>query len=260
MARYRMFVDESGTAAPCKRLIGQDPYLALSGVIFNLDYHTSVVRPNLEALKRSHFSYDPDDPPILHREDILKRQGCFSCLSDPARDSSFCDDLLEFLRAHTFWLVTVVLDKHALHQAHGTRAWEPYWFCLSALLSRFMMFLGVGSTGDVLAEGRGPSEDRELRDAYARFYQRGDHFIKPAEAKAKLTTGELKVKTKDANIAGLQIADMIVTESKREIVAARTGARGPSRFGARLCATIQPKYRTAKGIIRGAGQIWLPEK
>jgi len=72
--------------------------------------------------------------------------------------------------------------------------------------------------GDVMVESRGGKEDIKLKDSYNRLYRLGTDYISAAGFKLRLTSTELKVKPKAANVAGLQIADLVAYPSRREIL------------------------------------------
>ena len=81
--RYRLYLDESGDhvfreiSSPAHR------YLCLLGCWFSnpdyTDFHTV-----LEALKTRHLPHHPDDPVVLHREDMINARKAFKNLRDPA--------------------------------------------------------------------------------------------------------------------------------------------------------------------------------
>ncbi len=68
MARYRLYLDESGDHAVrgVRPSDGDKRHLVLFGCALNLDYCHSAFLPALEAFKQSHFGNDLDDPVILH--------------------------------------------------------------------------------------------------------------------------------------------------------------------------------------------------
>jgi hypothetical protein len=76
-----------------------------------------------------------------------------------------------------------------------------------------------------------------------------------------MTSSELKIKPKSADIAGLQLADLIAHPSRREILLANNLiADDRDTFGNQMCAILQKnKYlRSPKGKIPGYGTKLLP--
>lgn len=75
--RYRLYIDEFGDAATTAKSLAKDKYLTVVGVAIETEHYRDEFQPALERLKRTHLAYDPDDPPILHKDDIIKRNGAF---------------------------------------------------------------------------------------------------------------------------------------------------------------------------------------
>lgn len=66
----------------------------------------------------------------------------------------------------------------------------------------------------MIAEVRGTKEDNLLRSEFSRFYENGTSFVESEIIKKRLTSKKLKLKTKEARICGLEIADMLATPMK----------------------------------------------
>src|SRR5260221_10255062 len=170
---FRLYMDESGDhKAACPGGIGQR-YLGLVGLMLP-GVHAQALVDRVDQFKRSHLEYDPDDPPILHREDIIQRRGPFKVLTDPGRRQSFGDGIIELIRATPIRVVCVVVDK----QTHGLKKYRqlthPYHYCLVAMLERYCGWLAyTRSRGDVMAESRGGTEDRLLGTHYEQVYNAG---------------------------------------------------------------------------------------
>ena len=111
-----------------------------------------------------------------------------------------------------------------------------------------------------MAEGRGGKEDMRLKAEFARIYDYGTEFIKAEEIQARLTSRELKVKAKSANVAGLQLADIVAHPSYKRMLAANGGPPVADNFGRQIAAILeQSKYRrSAAGNVEGRGCKWLP--
>ena len=261
MKRYRLYVDESGDHTyyeledPAKR------YLGLTGIFIEGEYYRTTFQPEMERLKQKHFPHSPDEPVILHRADIIDRRGPFWRLRDMEKEQAFNEDFLQLIKAQDYHLITVVIDKKTHIERYGEVAYHPYHYCLAVLLERYCGFLNFyNAQGDVLAESRGGTEDRQLKEAYRFIYnagtqQRGTEFFSRG-----LTSSEIKVKPKSANIAGLQLSDLLAYPSKQEIlIEARRITDPGDNFGKQICQLIQAKYnkQVYEGRIRGYGKIFL---
>jgi len=261
MKRYRLYIDESGDHTyrdiedPAKR------YLGLIGCFIETEVYRTQFHPALEALKQTFFPHSPDEPVILHRKDVINRRGPFWRLRDPKYERRFNQALLDFLESQDYWLVTVVIDKKAHIERYGAAAYHPYHYCLAVLLERYCGFLNrFHAQGDVMAESRGGKEDQQLKAAYHRVYENGTYFREAEFFQRVLTSKEIKLKPKLANIAGLQVADLLAYPCKQEILVTERRIEDPGEvFGKEICHRIAPKYnrRYLDGRVWGYGKVFL---
>ncbi|MBI4557415.1 MAG: DUF3800 domain-containing protein [Candidatus Hydrogenedentes bacterium] len=259
--RYRLYLDESGDHV-FKHL--DEPghrYLCLLGCIFRgnvyQDFHAA-----LEKFKQQHFPHNPDEPVILHREDIVNRRKVFWRLRNAVAADRFEKDLLDLIGQTDFRIVAVVIDKK-VHQKRYPNPAHPYHLALGYLLQRYCGYLNhVNRQGDVMAESRGGKEDRLLKDSYDLVYERGVWMRKSAFFQQALSSKELKLKAKSANIAGLQLADLLVHPVRHDILIEKKQVTGRSTsFVATLLKTIESKFNRHlyDGRIWGYGKLFSPE-
>jgi hypothetical protein len=261
MRRYRLYIDESGDHTyqrieePARR------YLGLIGCLVEAEAYRTDFQPGLEELKQTHFPHSPDEPIILHRNDILNRHGPFWRLRDRENELRFNDDILQFLAQQEYLVINVVIDKKTHVERYGAAAYHPYHFCLAALLERYCGFLNFfNARGDVLAESRGGREDQQLKAAFERLYESGTLFHDAAFFQKALTSKRLKLKRKSANIAGLQVADLLAYPCKQELLVNERRIKDPGDvFGKEICRRINAKFNRHQfnGRIRGYGQVFL---
>ena len=116
-----------------------------------------------------------------------------------------------------------------------------------------MFFLGrKRSPGDVMAESRGGKEDRRLKDSFARLWERGTDWVDPQQFRDRLTSKQLKVKTKANNITGLQVADLIAHPSRQEILFENNLAPNPpAPFAQKIISILKSKYDQHHGRVFG---------
>ncbi len=258
---YRLYVDESGDHVFNKLDEPSHRYLCLLGVWFKatdyLPFHTE-----LEAFKQQHVPHNPDEPLVLHREDIVSRRGPFWRLRDPERRAAFDQDLLALLARSRFVHVAVVIDKLALRDAYQTPG-HPYHLAIGFLLQRYCGYLNhVNRVGDVMAESRGGREDGLLKDSYAWVFERGAWMVRAETFQRALTSRQLKLKPKAANVAGLQLADLLVKPIKNMILAERGhGPAQPSAFEEELLRVVRPKlnHHLYDGRVEGYGTVFYPK-
>jgi hypothetical protein len=115
--------------------------------------------------------------------------------------------------------------------------------------------------GDVLAESRGGREDRLLKDSYSRVYERGAWQRRSDFFQQSLTSGQLKLKPKSANIAGLQLADLLGNPVRRSMLVEKGLLNEPlGQFAQRLCGLLEGKFNRHlyDGRVWGYGKVLFP--
>lgn len=259
--RYRLYIDESGDHMFKKLAQPSHRFLCLIGCLLRgREYRR--FHDQLEKFKQKHIPHSPDQPVILHRADIMNRRGCFWRLRDLRKARAFDDDLLTLVKETDFRIVAIVIDKLVLKQKYPAPA-HPYHLALGYMLQRYCGLLNhINRRGDVLAESRGGREDRLLKDSYSRVLERGVWMTRPEFFQRALTSRELKLKPKSANIAGLQLSDMIGHPVRQSIVIEKGMLPGPlGPFAARLIPQIQDKFNRHlyDGRVWGYGKLLTPE-
>jgi len=242
--KCRLYVDETGNSDIGSSDNPNHRFLSLTGVIVSLDHVKDVLHPDMEALKQRHFGAHPDEPIVLHRKELMNAKYPFQVLADQKRRSSFDDDLIDCLERWEYTVNTVCLDKKKHKDNYSTWRYDPYHYCLAVLLERYNFWLNRrGLVGDVMAESRGGKEDRRLKDSFARLWQQGTEYVPPDQFQKSLTSKQLKVKPKAANITGLQLADMIAHPSRADILNEQGLLGRPlAAFSKKIIAILAHKY------------------
>lgn len=218
MPKYRIYIDEVGNADLKSSKDPNHRYLNLTGVIFDLEYVKSHLFQEVEALKAKYFDYHPDDPIILHRKEIINKKHPFKNLLAPEIEDAFNQDILKHFKEWEYTVISVLIDKWEHSQRYTTWRYDPYHYCLEILMERFYRFLiDRGSVGDVMVESRGGKEDKRLKKSFHRIYEEGTNYIDAGDLQRVLTSSQLKVKPKTANITGLQVADLLAYPARRHI-------------------------------------------
>lgn len=261
--RYRLYLDESGDHVFRETVETAHRYLCLLGCWFrNPDY--TKFHEELENFKTRHLPHHPDDPVILHREDMINARKAFKILRDDYKRERFDTDLLQIMRTADFRMVAVVIDKHELRRSYGEAASHPYHLGLGFLLQRFAGFLNhINRVGDVMGESRGGKEDRLLKESYTRVYERGVWMTKGHAFQSALTSRELKLKPKTANIAGLQLADLLGHPVKHWVLRHFGHIEGRhTPFAQRLMQVAETKLNRHlyDGRVEGYGMVLFPKR
>ncbi|MCY3544381.1 MAG: DUF3800 domain-containing protein [Chloroflexi bacterium] len=250
--KYRIYIDETGNSSIKSARSANERFLSLTGIIISLPHVQATMHPQMEELKVRHFGSHPDDPVILHRKDILKKKRRFDTLRNLSAEDAFNQDLLAHLRDWEYSVITVCIDKKAHLETHETSQMDPYHYCLAVLLERFYHWLNrKGVRGDVMAEARGGKEDMRLKEEFRRLWENGTQYIEQGMFQSLLTSRELKVRSKSANIAGLQLADLIAHPSRSEILQEQgLLGRELSAFALQIVEILMDKYdRNGKEFI-----------
>ena len=253
MTQYRMYIDETGTSDLKHTDAPNHRFLGLTGVIVDLDHIRETVHPEMEALKVRYFDSHPDEPVILHRKEMVNRRSSFGSLRDDEIRRAFDQDLLRHLREWEYSVITVCLDKKKHMETYGGWNNDPYHYCMAILLELFNSWLRRrNAKGDVMAESRGGKEDRRLKKEFRNLWTFGTDRVNPEQFQASLTSRELKIKSKTANISGLQLADLIANPSRSQILAERgLLGRQLGEFAERIISVLETKYDRDEIGMRG---------
>lgn len=253
MMKFRLYIDEVGNLDLKNSDNLNHRFLSLTGVIVDIVHVQERMHPDMEALKDRYFGSHPDDPVILHRKEIVNRRYPFQALNDPAIESAFNKDLLDLFRAWEYRVITVCLDKKRHSETYLTWRYDPYHYCLAILLERFNFWLNrQNSQGDLMAESRGGKEDMRLKKSFHWLWDKGTDFLEPARFQKSLTSRELKVRPKTANIAGLQLADLIAQPSRCEILDEQGLLGRPlAPFSRQIIEILKDKYDQERGKMYG---------
>ena len=257
--RYRLYFDETGTGdLRAHKKDSNQRYLSLTGIVFRQDVHDTTFTRRVDAFKRRIFG---TEDVILHRREIMDRDGVFEILEDSSARADFdaqFADLVRSLRGPAF---TVSIDKKAHSEKYMAWQFDPYHYVLTCLVERYIFWLKrYGYVGDVVGEARSPWHDGRLRRAYRRLYDRGGAYLSPADTKARLISRELQLEVKSANVAALQVADLLAHPAHRTFKFMQENIPIPDDYGASLVRILEGVYdrhpRTT--LIRGCGRKWLP--
>jgi len=259
--RYRLYFDETGNGH--LHSAKKDPlqrYLSLTGLVMRQDVHDDDVTKRLTALKINVFG-EANKSIVLHRREIMSREGAFAVLQDVAIRAKFDARFAALVESLPCPVFTVSIDKQAHLERYKVWQFNPYHYVMTCLLERFVLWLNRKRyVGDVLGEARNPTHDAQLRRAF-RFFHKNGTFVRTDVIQKCLISKELRLQPKTANIAGLQIADLLAHPAHRTYKFIKLGLEIPKDYGASLITILEntlydrhPKTRE----IEGCGRKWLP--
>jgi hypothetical protein len=256
----RLYLDEVGnddTKSASER------FLSLTGIITKIHSHDSKITPEIEALKARLFGHSPPDKVIiLHRREIVRREPPFECLWDKEKNKEWEQAILKLIGGLPYIAITVMIDKQEHAQKYLVWQFNPYHYCMRALVERYVLWLNSkGLTGDVVAEPRFKKQDKKLKRAFSYIYDHGTEHIPAFRMQKCLTSREIKFEAKGANICGLQLVEMIAHPSHQSIKSEFTGEAMTARFGLNVVEVLlRSRYRRhpKTGVIEGWGRKRLP--
>ena len=225
----------------------QYPLFVLGGVIVDVAYAKGEMSERLNAFKRELLG---SDQLILHTADIVRNRNGFERLANPAFRAHFYDELNLLLASLQYQIVACAIRKEAYLERYGLAAIDPYHLGLEVLVERFCYEVGkqVGA-GVIVAERRDRFLDRQLRLAWLTLKSGGTRFVQ-AEQVASRMKG-MALRGKEDGIAGLQVADLVVTPIGRSLL----GKPSLVDYG-----IIQSKFRcNGRGEYDGMGLVVLPK-
>jgi hypothetical protein len=263
MDHYRIFVDESGNDDMDPKNISFERYLTLVGLIIKYPEDYKELHIGMEKIKNGVFDPSSDLPVIFHRKDILKKKGAFSILFEDNAHQNFDDQIIELITRTPFLLIGVTIDKLEHKNRYHGWSYEPYYYCLKVLLERYVLFLkSRNSMGDVFIESRNPDKDKCIKGHFQNFYWNGTENVDKIHFQSRLTSSEINIREKKANINGLQLADLLAHPVQYDILFEYGKvATQEAIFGRRICEILRRgKYRRQwlTGELKGYGMKLLP--
>lgn len=241
-----LFLDESGDHNLA--VVDPDyPMFVLGGVIMDQVYAEGPLEEAFRRFKRRMFGREDI---ILHTADITRNRKGFERLKDAEFRDRFYEEMNALLRSLEFQVVACVVRKDVHLARYGVAALDPYMLSLDILVERFCMEVGnVAGGGVIVAERRGDTLDRQLEIAWLNLKVQGTRFLQARDMTHRVTA--LNLRAKSENIAGLQLADLVVTPIGRMVMgkAIKEDYR-----------VVEEKFRrNPDGRIDGYGLVVLPK-
>jgi hypothetical protein len=241
---YSIYIDEAGDPSiPISPIVPESQrYLGLTGVIIERGKPEEALRHDLAVLKVRHLGVEHGTGAVLHRKDILNAKGPFTSLQNPEVRHAFDEDLKRTIKSAPITIISVVLDKWS-HAKKYINPWDAYHWCLCQLVEQYAWWLRIRKvTGDVFAESRGGVEDTGLKEAFHELMTKGTNLQTVKWMQEWITSTQLKVRRKSADMPALEIADLLAYPMKQDIIRRRGAlASDPGPFGQDLCRLIEPK-------------------
>ncbi len=244
-----LFLDESGDHNLTK--IDQfHPIFVLGGIIVNKDYAEGEMLQKVSAFKKEIFGTDKLH---LHTADFTRQRVGFENMKNRQFCDNFYQKINQLIANLDIKIVACAVKKEAHFSKYGIDAIDPYHLSLNLLVERFCFEIEEQenfSKGLIIAEHRDHTLNRQLELAWLNLKISGTEHKKATAIDRNISN--LNLRSKEDNLAGLEIADIIVTPLARMILSRN------SRISLEI---IKSKMRKDQnGNISEHGLIVLPRE
>jgi len=219
----------------------------LGGVIADKDYSEHEMTVRLNDFKICLFGRTDI---ILHTADIARNRNGFEPLKDRPFRERFFRELNALMRELEYKVVACVIRKDEHLTRYGVAALDPYLLSLDVLVERLCFEIGdITDGGMIVAEKRDAILDRQLEIAWLSLKIQGTRYLRAADIDRRIRG--LSLRSKSENLAGLQLADLVISPIGRHIL----GKPDQKDY-----AIVESKYRrNQKGRMEGYGLVILPK-
>ncbi len=241
-----LFLDESGDHN-LTAIDPQHPIFVLGGIIAQREYALGEMTDKLNTFKMEMFKTTDI---ILHTADFTRQRNGFERMKEREFCAKFYEKLNLLIASLDIKILACAINKVPHMDKYGLDAIDPYHLSLNILVERFCFEVNNGKKSHIVAEARDSTLDRQLDLAWLNLKVSGTYFMQAKDINNKIET--LTTKTKEDKLAGLEIADAIVTPIARRIL------NRSSRVDMDI---IKDKMRKNHlGEITGYGLVILPKK
>ena len=242
-----LYLDESGDHS-LTIVDPSYPVFVLGGIVVEQDYAEGEMAERMRQFKQETLGRDGI---ILHTADIVRQKNGFEALKDRAAREHFYTRLNALMRSLEYQVVACAIRKDQHLARYGVAALDPYLLSFDILVERFCYALGPRQgDGVIVAEQRNPTLDHQLELAWLNLKISGTAQVRATEIERKVVW--LNLRDKRANIAGLQLADLVVSPIGRHVI----GKPDSEDF-----KIIELKFRRAgRESYLGPGLVVLPKQ
>lgn len=185
----------------------------------------------------------------------------FGQLSNEEKRLRFDEELIRFLTAPDYKVLTVMVDKRAMMNQGHWQQQHPYHYLMEIMIEKFVQFLErFDASGDIMPEARQGKKDQALQQAFNEVRANGTRYVTPERIVRKLRASNLKFRTKKDDVAGLQLCDIIAHPSHMNIRHQSGHEVALGRFTENVLVILnRDKYdRSRMGQISGYGTKYFP--
>ncbi len=242
-----LFLDESGDHN-LGAIDQQHPIFVLGGIIVDKEYAFGEMTKKVNDFKQELFGTKEI---ILHTADFTRQKNGFERMKERDFCENFYQKLNQLISELDIKIVACAIKKQHHMEKYGIDAIDPYHLSLNILVERFFLDLRDSEErGQIIAEARDITLNNQLDLAWLNLKISGTRYVQAIDISNKITN--LAIKEKYENLAGLEIADAIVTPIARAILKRQSKIK---------IEILKEKMRKNHlGEISGYGLVVLPKK
>lgn len=238
---YYLFLDESGDHS-LDKIDESYPVFVLGGALITKS-HYKLVEDQWKEMKKSLFG---SSSIILHTADLKRNARGFERMKNPDFREQVYAGINSTMRELPFKALGCVIRKNDHLSRYGVDALDPYHLSLHIIVERAYFAMGRKGKLHVIAESRNSTLDRMLEITFLELKVSGTSFLSSAEINNLQI--QLHIRDKKKNIAGLQIADLLVSPMGRYVL----GKKMHEDWN-----VIVSKFYRYRGKWEGAGLVVL---
>ena len=208
-----LYLDESGEHNPSANRADY-PIFILGGIIADQGYANGPLTDKLNDLKWEFFGTTDI---VLHTADIARNRNGFESLKDADRRSRFYGRLNKLMAELQYSVVACAMRKDT-PAFREFSARDLYLVCFKKLVELFCEEIGKVRDGGVIVAERRASRplDRALEREWSNLRANGLGAIPGSVVANRILA--LSLRAKRGNIAGLQMADLVVSPIGRHLL------------------------------------------
>ena len=212
-----LYIDESGD----HNLVRIDPFypiFVLGGVLVDKEYHDRVIIPEIDQLKSECFG---NTNVVLHLYDVKQKRGEFASLQNQQLRRRFWSKMISLMRNWDYTVIACAIRKTDHRAKYGSSARDPYFYALEIIVERFALCLDeIDDAGLIVAEARRPDLDLGFQTNFNYWWSNGTGphgtYLDASTIQVRISGAQLEKKS--ANIAGLQLADFVLSPIGRHLL------------------------------------------
>ena len=208
-----LFLDESGDHNLAV-IDDNYPVFVLGGVILDGDYAEGPLADVFDDFKSRVLGRTDI---VMHTADIVRNRNGFEELKDAGFRSRFYNELNLLMKELPYEVVACAIHKREYLERYGSNAIDPYRLGLRVMVESLCSAMGPREgRGAIIVEKRGESLDQDVEETWKILRTRGTRYTEADVIQE--TIESLELRDKKENIAGLQLADLVITPIGRHML------------------------------------------